>query len=69
MRFSGTMMRAYCVRVLRRISDALRVGPHPTIDDTGARDQGDDATAARRRFWAEFREGQREADAHNTRSR
>jgi len=33
--------------------------------DTGHHERGDDASARRRRFWAELREGQREADAHS----
>jgi hypothetical protein len=56
-------------RALGRLSTWLwkrrdAVGPEAERDR-----EGGDSSAARARFWTEFREGQREAEAHRSRPR
>jgi len=41
----------------------------PIAVKTEHEEEGGDQRQARARFWAEFREGQREAEAHSARSR
>jgi hypothetical protein len=41
----------------------------PVVAKKDDKDTGRGRTDARARFWTEFREGQREAEAHNSRSR
>jgi hypothetical protein len=56
-------------RALQRLWIRFRGRDHLVVVDPHHDQQGSERLRAQGRFWAEFRAGQREADAHTSRSR
>jgi hypothetical protein len=68
-RFRGDelAMQTRLLEALRRIWTSFWERSSPTGVDPRPAEKDHDSAAARGRFWAEFREGRREAEAHRSR--